>query len=419
MPDPNQNDMTLLEEFCAAEPAPSPAWLARSRAELGAGIRAVGPPWGRAPRRAPAWLRRPGPLPGKAWVTPLAAAAAVIVAVSVPLTVSFGHGTPAAIPAGSGTAGAGTVALPHSVPPYYMVAPGTAKSDYADIDATATGKPVARINAPAGTITVVPECASANDRIFLYDVITNVRGPGTQWLARFNPATRKVTTTKLPANHVQPSAGVGSMSLSPDGTEAGYTGLNASQQGYLITFNVVDLATGATRTWSRPATKAESTPQLSTGSTWSADGKRLGFVWTSRAGNPQHVNMYTDWLTVASPGTQPPAPHEAPAPPSSIRNLIALMDEAPNGDVFLVVGRLQGKTWRLYEYSPSTQRYARLFGPVSQTFRLIGPAWASNDGQTAIVLGRAGGLGVVSRGHYYPLPLNSLLRDAPGDYPVW
>jgi hypothetical protein len=241
-----------------------------------------------------------GPLPGwRAWAAPLAAAALVITAVAVSLTVagSLKHQPGAA----------GQSAGQYGVPAYY-VALITAKprSDVendadsssftdtaAELRSTQTGAVLAKVIPPRPYVSFTGVTSAADDRTFVLSAQGPMRSPVMPpfpaqrfFLLRIDPAAQagaRMILTALPAGYAPAGIYIHDMALSPDGTQL------AADIGYVSSYKlyVFDLATGTERAWSAPTCPkcvfnsggmgyiGVNTDALS----WTADSQHVAFVW--------------------------------------------------------------------------------------------------------------------------------------------
>lgn len=336
----------------------------------------------------------------RGWLTPLAAAAAVAVAATVPLAIVHGH-APARV------APAGTASGPGGAPPFYMFSPFDGQ--YAAVASTATGKTLVTIKPPRGTSSIGPLGAAANDRTFLLSAGTSRRGAIELFLLHFRPQTRTAALTPLLARIKIPANTVPAFALSPDGTRLALTDFGATVKHPVLAITIYTLATGSRRTWTVhvPGLNPQASAQI-----WSPGGRQVQVAWTQ--GRAGHV--LAERLDTAAPGTHLPRPAELPVP-SRLTRTLQNMYLAPDGDVFLPAGAYR-PTWTLTEFSPRTGQLTRIMGPVRRTKITPSVDWASNTGHVLIISGRDGGLGVLHNGRYLPLPLTSIVRN-PLTSTVW
>lgn len=334
------------------------------------------------------------------WLTPLAAAAAVAAAVTVPLAVFHGHTPPAVAPGG-------TASGPGGAPPFYMLSPFDGR--YAAVASTATGKPLVTIKPPRGTNSIGPLGAAADNRTFLLGAGTSRRGVIELFLLHFRPQTRTAPLTRLPVRIKIPANTVPAFALSPDGTRLALIDFGTTVKHPVLTITVVTLATGHRRAWT---VKVPGLNPQAIGEMWSADGRNVQVVWTQ--GRAGHV--LSERLDTAAPGNRLPRPAELPIP-SRLTRTVQSMYLTPDGDVFLAVDANR-HTWTLTEFSPRTGRLTPVMGPVRRTKITPWIDWAGNAGHALIISGRAGGLGVLHNGRYLPLPFTGIVRN-PLTSTVW
>jgi hypothetical protein len=336
------DEMNLLEEFCAAEPAPRSGWAAKARSDLAAKTTSAGPirtaaaPWSRPPAR----LRRADRIPrrraGHGWLTPLAAAGAVLAAIVVPVTVFHGPATHPRPAARGGT----TVTGPGGAPPYYMATPR--HGDYAVIGSTATSKVLAKITMPHARF-VGAVGASASDRTFMLETITGTGKDSSTafYLAHFHPQSRTVSLTRLRFRMpVQLSNAFEMLAMSPDATRLALAQLSLVKSNPTVAVTIITLSTGASHTWSL---RTFLEPQSMSGA-WSADSQRFETTWQ----NGPSLDEFTDSVSVTNPGARLPAAHAIPVP-SGIRRHLLDQTAAPNGDVFFVNSSYLAPKWNLGE----------------------------------------------------------------------
>lgn len=402
------DEMKLLQDFCAAEPSPPPQRLAHARSELIDAIGRTGSVGSRRTRwrpgaRTPDWSRHQGIARGwRGWVIPLAAAAAVVAVVTLPLAVISGHAPVVVSPslAASGPAGA---------PPFYMAAPESGR--YAVIAATATGKALVLIRPPRGTRSIGPVGAAASDRTFVLGASKSKQGVANQFfLVRFHPQTKTASLTRLPFRFTPPHDTAVGMTLSPDASTLAVIEFKLGVKRSILAVTTYALATGSSRTWTRkvPGLSPQTSSQV-----WSPDGRQVQVAWQNSIPLPGPV--FTDRLDTAAPGNRLPRPVELPTP-SSLTRILESISVAPNGDVFLPAGAYR-PTWTLTEFSPRTDQLTRILGPVRHTKITPIVQWSSNSGHVLIISGKDGGLGVLHNGRYLPLPLG-ILRN-PWVSAVW
>lgn len=222
--------------------------------------------------------------------------ASFVVAVAAVLTGCGAPSTEKAVPptqpraaTPAGQALAVQAALRPSGPPKFIVAaagpeavfdPPSAKEATSYIPAHAvvldarTGRALHTITAPPGIFSSWPAVAAApDDRTF---VIAGTTGPGAGFAFftvrlddQGHPGVARKVPAPLPAADDRAPDGGLECALSPDGRRLAYTSM--ASRG----ITVVDIVTGARRTWAGSAAPV-------TGLQWAGDGRRL-WLWTAKA----------------------------------------------------------------------------------------------------------------------------------------
>jgi hypothetical protein len=219
----------------------------------------------RAPEPGPRWRLR---------LFPVAAAAAVIaIAVTVAsLTGPSARQLPAAAPA----------PIPAAMPPYYLTVARTATGLEAVVRDSASGSVTGTVPlADSSDAWGVSVTASAAERMFVVAAVLNTSTlPGTDWTLFYRlsvsrtgrpgpPARLNVSTSAMP---------LAGMALSPDGTRLAlsfeHEGIVVGTQTYGVV-QVIDLATGNTRTWTGRSSQGcwAGTPS------WGTGDRTLVFPW--------------------------------------------------------------------------------------------------------------------------------------------
>jgi hypothetical protein len=256
------------------------------------------PPLRLAPRLGTAPSRRRVRRRGAAWVTPLAAAAAVIV---LAITLVALRSTPnrPVLPAAKPAPASG------SVPAYYaelVQEPGNADNpDQIQVRETLTGKLVATVN-PAAGATFAGITGAADDRTFVVDAQPGaIEGPNsnqsqqsvrprTWYLLRLTPGSaRPASLSRLRIPLTPAGSAVTGLALSPDGTRLAAAfqtpGWGISPTGSM-TLRVYSLRSGAAlRSWTAPYAKdLYLFPPAAAGAgddnlslAWTGDGTTLAF----------------------------------------------------------------------------------------------------------------------------------------------
>jgi hypothetical protein len=203
-------------------------------------------------RQQTSTARRGRPRIARRWITPIAAASAVlaVIAGSVVLGTGLGnHESPTDSPG-----------LLHRLPPYYLAlsANGTGvprlQPTFGVIHSTLTGATLATIRPPRPYRTFVAVAGAPDDRTFVLAAqarpSVHVAQPTALFVARFQPDTRRIRLTALPNALIPDERDVG-LAISPDGTKVAVEVIEASGKSQI---RVYSLATGAVRVWSASGT---------------------------------------------------------------------------------------------------------------------------------------------------------------------
>ena len=231
----------------------------------------------------------------RGWLAPLAAATCLM---AVALGISLVAGLPRGAPGGSRTCAPWCAVPIGSVPPYYIAVTGPAQpSPYqpnvAGIYATYTGRRLATVAAPGGQ-SVVNVSAAADDRTFA--IAAEAGMPGSQFGASFYlvhltqraraPSAHTAASLVLVRGLLVPAgAFMDAFALSPRGdklavaTEPDKTAPGISEQ-----IQVLDLRTGAVRTWASPQGKVEGDTADPWSLSWASDDRTLAFNWYGARG---------------------------------------------------------------------------------------------------------------------------------------
>jgi hypothetical protein len=243
----------------------------------------------------------------RAWVTPLAAAAAIVVVAVASATAGswLARSGPArsAHPAGvtQGASGSSST-VPQQVtgartfagvPPYYVA---VENQSLAEVRATATGATLAKI---ATSTPFVAVTGAADDRTFVLDAQRQVMGPTVLWpdqpkfyLLELSASGAEKSFTELALPALPKGIAVTGLALSPDGSKLAVevdTGGTSNQP--LLEIRVYTLATGAYRTWSAPGLTDPGDAGGFTGSgvdgaasiSWAAGSRTLAFRWRTQS----------------------------------------------------------------------------------------------------------------------------------------
>jgi hypothetical protein len=226
--------------------------------------------------------------PGRRLVTGLVAAAAVVAVTVIALVLADLPGTRAPVSRYSAL---------RSLPAYYMTFGPTRSSPVGKvyfmtrdllIKSTLTARTLALISPPGRYVSFVSISGAADDRTFVLSVVEGAPaapygGVSSSWLevARFDPADRKVTLTRLdiPIAHTTGHlTSIADVLMSPDGREIAV----ASNTAGFVQVKIYSLATGAVRTWDDTAPPV-SYPLTGLGGgnllTWASNGL-LAFGWS-------------------------------------------------------------------------------------------------------------------------------------------
>ena len=263
-------------------------------------------------------LRRKSPRHWPAWMTALAAAAAVTTVIAG--TFIVGHIVARTGPNRGPTASKSAYS---GIPPYYAYAvqgntyssPQTSYSviaRYVKIRATATGKLISTISPPAPYNAFESFAGAANDRTFVFAASRyryskkgneryklDQRTPLRFMILRIAPGGRtQLSALSLPVTLTEAQAPT--LALSPDGTRlaVAYGG-----SGKPAVVQIITLATGRMRQWVSPPPAA--TPVLSGPGTWTADGRvlALGQMFIQPGGTIRSTPTQMRLLDTATPST--------------------------------------------------------------------------------------------------------------------
>ena len=217
------------------------------------------------------------PASGRVWRRRLfpAAAGAMVAAIAVTVGLLAGVSArhqPAAAPAPA----------PAAMPRYYVTVASIPAGLQAVVRDSASGVVTGTIPLPgSGDALGVSVTASATERTFVIAAVLNTSTlPGTDWTVFFrlsvSQAGRPTDAVKLNVStDAMPLAG---MALSPDGSRLAlsfeHEGIIVGTQTYGVV-QVIDLATGKTRTWTGRGSQEywAGTPS------WGTDGRTLAFPW--------------------------------------------------------------------------------------------------------------------------------------------
>ncbi|HEX3389308.1 MAG TPA: hypothetical protein VHT94_09750 [Streptosporangiaceae bacterium] len=367
-----------------------------------------------------AWARR-------TWAAPLAAAVGVAAALAAVFALT------GVIHSGRAANGrpTGLAALPR----YYVALNFTnngqccmPKSYYspwthAVVRVTTTGRALATINPPRPYGTFVGVTAAADDRTFVLaaqkvrKIGQTTSQPATRFfLLRLNPASstspERTLLTPLPIRVFSGNTMVPDFALSPDGTRLAVL----SGVTNLPRLSVVNVATGATRTWD-PGGVGNGRAANQNSLSWAAGGRRLAFLYWGPSGRAG-VRV----LDTAAPGSSLVANSRLllgqPANGASVGYWIQAQ-LTPDGQAVIANRERPGKKFsqQLVEFSARTAKVTRT---ISEITHLWGDHeqvhWMSPNGRVLIVTDAVAAhehsrasfadvdAGVLTGGHYTPLP---------------
>jgi hypothetical protein len=334
------------------------------------------------PRRRAPGHNGTGPRPARwhqarAWLIPLAAAVAVLIAVAASLAITHGwdshHATP---PAHTPS----PQSLPMGVPPYY-VAYNPSTWHAVAVSSSATGRTLAVAQLSQ---TWFPRSVGTgpNDRTFVVWASTrNLHGPGRFYLLRFDPHGDRATLVLLSV-HLPDGIRADMMAISPDGKQLAVA---YAQNGESIT--VFNLSTGAVRTWTGGQLAIAPNGFLS----WSANSQTVQYCMYSTKAKTMAYGL----LNTSAPQTP------LPAKAVPVRGYIGGAVISADGTLVVVgtdnVLNADNGTWWLARFAAATGR------PLGGQMHLAGDpdspiAWASPDASLLImdgIDGKVRGLQVV------------------------
>jgi hypothetical protein len=364
---------------------------------------------------------RPWATARRRWLAPLAAATAVA---AVAAGAAAGAGVFAPTAAGSGAG---------RVPAYYVAIGANSGSNLtAVVAATRSGAVLARITPPRPYVSFANVSGAANDRTFVLaaaEAVTSRQLPAEKlYLLRINPAAptpaARAVLTPLAAS-LPPDWNVSSMALSPDARSLAVLAIGdvPPKDGRLVPEDrliVYSLTTRSSHTWTDP----DCTGFLCFGDgllvpnalSWTSDNRALAFV----------LHGFR-LLNVSAPGHDVLADsraislHGAPALPgrpgeTRLDGKLQVMQITPDGRSVFVGTQYLFDRESLMRFSARTGALISVLnnlstGPRRSWEQLL---WSSPDGNTLILTGvRLGATaGIVSGGHYTPIPWSGAIQDA-------
>jgi hypothetical protein len=248
----------------------------------------------------------------RAWLTPLAAAAAVASVVVATLAISGAIHRP--------RSRTGPTSGQHGpfvgIPPYYVVLAGTnpdpavTQPQFARVKATATGSVIATVIPPRPYRTFELARAADDNHTFVlvagrWDVthkqggtFVNMGPPGF-FLLHIGPDGRTTHLTTLLTPYEPANAEISDIALSPDGSQLAIALRGGTGGGSEPEIQILSLATGAERVWAWPGGGPITNNAGGSGEvlSWTADGRTLAFQqWV--AGNIIDLRL----LDTSTPG---------------------------------------------------------------------------------------------------------------------
>ena len=338
------------------------------------------------------------------WLAPVAAAAAVLaIAAGVTAVAGLNHGA-------SGPQQAAAAAAVRAVPPYYIALTGT-RPPYQDhrrlagIYATATGALIASVAVPRPYTTFAGVSAAADDRTFAVAAEAYPAGrlPAVKFfLVRFNPVSRATRLVALAMPRVPARASFDGFALSPHARRLAVAfEPNGAAPRLTEEVRVLDITTGATRTWtSSQGAVAGGTPDARSLS-WADNDITLALNWigcrrTDRAAVVPALSGVR-LLNTRKPGTDLVAASRLavrlynieghPSPTGLVPG--AAMLTANGRRVVAAVTTRPGTTGGFAEFSAATGRLLGKLGWRSLASEAAGVPmnvlWASKSGSTLLV----------------------------------
>lgn len=389
-------------------------------------------------------------------LTPLLAAAAVVLVVVLSLVLSSVLAVPRPAPVTPGP-------LTSGVPAYYVALTTPGPSDVPEpgpadltVRSTATGAVLATVTAPRPYGQFLLIDGTADDRTFLVGAqvwnTQNAAGgdqlsePVKLFLLHFDPSADRATLSALPLPQFN-GLNLQTASISPDGRRVAV----AYQDGPKATWlHVYTLPGGAERTWT-PTLAQEGPSDIGLGRdnprsvAWAANDRTISFVWNGKTAVGAHLfdtgSPPGDDLVSASRFVLAASPYLARIPANSSRFVCDSDPFLSSNGAYVLCGGYSDPQWRLNELPPSlpvTQGFGEFSAATGKLITILGVwrapvltpeagggmitypylLWASPD--ASVLIGEAGGHAFVVRdGRRQPIPWSAdistaLSSSAPG-----
>jgi len=255
------------------------------------------------PDTAPGWRRGPRLRAGRnwpRWLTPLAAAAAVVAVVTASLAIS--GSIHARRPGERPATGRGAVLA--GLPRYYVSLAGGRSGTgpyHAVVRATSSGKVIATVAPPRPYGTFTLAAGAGDGRAFVLAAVRpgNRPAPTKFFLLRIGRSAGHVRLTALPIPAVPADAQVSGIALTPDAAKLAVALRGGTGGGPGPAIQVYSVATGDHRVWTWPGGGPVTNNAGGTGQvlSWAADGRTLAFQqWV---GNSIDIRL----LDTSAPGS--------------------------------------------------------------------------------------------------------------------
>ncbi|HEY2576260.1 MAG TPA: hypothetical protein VGI74_08140 [Streptosporangiaceae bacterium] len=321
----------------------------------------------------------------RAWLIPLAAATAVIVAIATSLAIAG-----PAIRKTNGQLAVAPASGPEETPPYFVTSTGGSQANVI-VGSTATGQTLATVKPPRPYTSLMTLAGSADDRSFLIGEPL-VRGGLNLALLHIDPENGRVKLTQLRIN-VIPKAFC-SLALAPDGDELAVAYDPVCDSGRpaqsMLRIQIYNLNTGATRPWFSEQDIGNPTGAFNQSVlvSWGND-RILGYNWLS---GTNHMPYYSRFDTTAPGGHFSTNGMQLPG-----KTLQAIL--IANGTV-VTANAVGGITEIVSSAATMTPVY-----PGPQIYKAI--LWANATGSVLIAQQRTAKarIGVIGHGKFIPLPI--------------